>query len=264
MSIGIFTLPLAANEVREADITGEYFELRNALQPVVLIELLDRTGGVIARLDNPEQSDFVRPGRYEKIRITNGAVAQTVKHFYGTGDAGSRRTSGLVKVEGLVNVAGDVSVIDGEKTRTLAGGMFGGAPAVAGVAAQYSAVQLWNPAASGKNLIVTQLDIGSDVASNAVVFFKALELPTAYGFAISNKLSGAGAAPVAALKTENSAAAEAYALGILRNLSLAANNPILWPIRGALVVRPGYGLNVRQGTLAARVSADFEWFEEPI
>lgn len=110
--IQIFTLNLAANEAREVAVQGEYFELRNAVYPIALVELLDRSGGVISRLENPEQSDYVKPGRYETIRITNGPTAQTVRHFYGSGDAGSRRTSGLVQVDGTVSVVGAVDVID--------------------------------------------------------------------------------------------------------------------------------------------------------
>lgn len=257
--ISIFNLTLAANESREVAITGEYFELRNAVYPVALIELLDRSGGVVSRLENPEQSDFVRPGRYETVRVTNGPTGQTIKHFYGTGDAGSRRTSGLVRIDG----ASDVSVIDGEKNRTLAGGMFAGSPAVVGVAAQYASVQLWNPPGSGKNLVVTSMDFGSDVASNAVVLMTATQLANIYSIAPSNKLAG-GAAPAAVLRFENSAAGEAYAMGILRNETISANAPMLWSVRGALVVPPAKGLKVFQGTIGARIGANFEWFEEAL
>lgn len=101
--INIFTLILEANESREVAASGEYFELRNAVSTVMLIELLDRTGGVISRLVSPEQSDYVRPGLFETVRITNGATAQTVRYFYGTGDAGSRRFSG--NISGTVDLS---------------------------------------------------------------------------------------------------------------------------------------------------------------
>lgn len=107
--IGIFTLVLEANESREVAVTGEYFELRNAPSALALVELMDRTGGIIAKLDAPEQSDYVRPGLFETVRITNGATAQTIKYFYGTGDAGSRRFSG--------NVTGTVSIANGATTQ---------------------------------------------------------------------------------------------------------------------------------------------------
>ncbi|CAN5165540.1 hypothetical protein BH10PSE16_BH10PSE16_43860 [soil metagenome] len=106
----IFKLILAANETREAALVGNYFELRNALEAVALVELLDRSGGVIARLEELQQSDYVRPGQFETVRVTNGPVAQTLRFFIGTGEAGSRRFSGEVVVLGDVTLAPEVSV----------------------------------------------------------------------------------------------------------------------------------------------------------
>lgn len=105
--IQLFTLILAANESREVALSGEYFELRNAIEDVSLVELLDRSGGVISRLSGLQQSDFVRPGQFETVRVTNGATAQTLRFFVGSGDAGSRRFSGEVTVLGDVTLAAE-------------------------------------------------------------------------------------------------------------------------------------------------------------
>lgn len=107
--IQIFPLILGANESREVALSGAYFELRNAIGPVTLVELLDRNGGVISRLAGLEQADFVRPGPFETVRITNGATAQTVRFFVGSGDAGSRRFSGEVIVTAPVSLVPQVS-----------------------------------------------------------------------------------------------------------------------------------------------------------
>lgn len=107
--IQLFKLILEANESREVALSGEYFELRNAINPIALVELLDRSGGVISRLQDLEQSDFVRPGQFETVRVTNGATAQTVRFFIGSGDAGSRRFSGEVVVIGGVTLVPQVS-----------------------------------------------------------------------------------------------------------------------------------------------------------
>lgn len=103
--IQLFKLILAANESREVALSGEYFELRNAVSPVALVELLDQSGGVLSRLEALEQSDYVRPGPFSTVRVTNGAIAQTVRFFVGSGDAGSRRFSGEVVVMGGVTIA---------------------------------------------------------------------------------------------------------------------------------------------------------------
>lgn len=257
--IAIFTLAMAANESREAAISGEYFEIRNALFPIALIELLDRTGTVISLLQNPEQSDFVKPGRFETVRITNGPTAQTIKHFYGSGDAGSRRTSGLVRIDG----ASDVSVIDGEKNRTLAGGMFGGTPQCPGVSATFANTQLWNPAGSGKNLIVTSVAVAAFGAAGIFIAMTNVQLLTASTYAPANKRAG-GVAPNALLRIDTRAAVDPMTFGSLHYVPVLQNTQYVWAVRGALVVTPGFGLIVANATAAITLVCSFEWFEEPI
>ena len=264
MSMGIFTLALAANEQREAAISGEYFELRNALSPIVLVELLDAMGGVVCRLDNPEQSDFVKPGYFQTVRFTNGPVAQTVRYFYGSGDAGSRRTSGLVQVDGTVSVMGNVAVIDGEKARTLAGGMYAGAGIQAGLAANVSAVQLWNPLASGKNIIVSTMSMGSSSASGAQVYTGATMYATDLTAGRAGSKLVGGAAGVAQLRADYAAAPPAYANSLLRSVNILANTEFVWNVRGAIVVPPGKSINVISTVVNTQLVCNFEWFEETV
>lgn len=103
--INIFSIALAANESREVALAGEYFEIRSAVYPITKIELTDRSGGLVSVIDAAMESDFVRPGRYETMRITNGATAQIVSFWYGSGDAGSRRFSGNVTGTVALDVA---------------------------------------------------------------------------------------------------------------------------------------------------------------
>lgn len=262
MSMGIFTLSLGANESREAAISGEYFELRNALSPVVLIELLDRSGGVIARLDSPEQSDFVRPGRYETIRITNGPTAQTIKHFYGSGDAGSRRTSGVVTVLGTVGVTGDVSVIDGEKSRSLSGGAFVGNAYKDMVAAEFPQVQLWNPAGSGKNAIVGRLTLTSNTTQSFVVGSSTAPLLSSSG---ANRLGAkklGGAAGVCQVRGQGAAAVNVGS--ILMNGYVTANKIEILEFSSPFVIAPGFGLLVQGGVVNSDFICNVEFFEESI
>lgn len=90
-------LTMVAGEVREMACGGNYFELRTAAGLVSLIELLDRSGGVVSLLTDAEATDYVRTSRnFEQVRITNGATAQAVKFYYGDGDSGSNRFTGAV------------------------------------------------------------------------------------------------------------------------------------------------------------------------
>lgn len=88
---------MAAGEVREMACGGNYFEMRAAVGLVALIELMDRSGGVVSLLTDAESTDYVRTSRnFEQVRITNGATAQAIKFYYGDGDSGSNRFTGVV------------------------------------------------------------------------------------------------------------------------------------------------------------------------
>lgn len=260
MSIETQPLTLGANESREVDFTGEYFELRSAVYAVALIELLDRSGGVRARLKDPLESDFCRPGRFEKIRVTNGATAQTVKFAFGTGDAGSRRSSGTTTVAGTVNVAGTVDVVDGGKARSLANAAltcWGNAPA--GAAGTYAAAQLWNPAASGKSLIINRVTIASTIATGFVLVSSNAQLANPTAQQPMSKLLGTAAAAAALSRYAQGAAAGANILALANG---PANSMILYVPPEPIVVPPGYGLHVQAQTAAADVSASWDWFEQ--
>jgi len=258
--LAIFQLTLAAGEAREAAITGNYFELRNALYPIALIELMDRSGGVISRLENPEQSDFVKCDRpYETVRITNGATAQTVKHFYGTGEAGSRRTSGLVRIDG----SSDVSIIDGEKNRTLMGGMYAGAVSVTALAANFGAGQIYNPVGSGKNLIVGSSSFYGAAAPTGVYVFmnNAAMANDVTATMAGNKLS-AGALGVGKLQWRHFGAVPAFAGNYLQSFFGTAYQERVWAPKGAIVVAPGYGFAFLITPANTAGGANFECFEE--
>lgn len=254
--IQIFSLILAADEAREVAVQGEYFELRNALHPIAMIELLDRTGSVIARLENPEQSDYCKPGRYETIRITNGPIAQTVRHFYGSGDAGSRRTSGLVSVEGTVAVMGSVNVIDGGKARTLAGEVFGGRMAIGpGGVGTYTQLQWWNPAGSGKRLIVPSF-VAQAGANGVIVGIGSTALPTLFGAGATGSKKSGGGASIVVGRTDTAAAYSG--LSVLNQ----SGNFVQTREAEPYVILPGFGFNIAAYDANVSVFASIHYIEE--
>lgn len=259
--IEIFTLALAANESREVAKSGEYFEVRNALFLMPLIELLDRSGGVVARLENMEQSDFVKPGRYETVRVTNGPTAQVVRMFCGSGDAGSRRTSGLVRIDG----ESAVLTVDQPKRAVLLGAAYEGLAGAIGVAATNTRLQLHNPAASGKNLIVMGVSVSSDVAADFTAFPTASVFGSVMVDSKANRFHGMGAGgSVAQLRWENVAAAAGGALlGKFASHYLQARQIHAFDMRDPYVVSPGFALAI-QGPLAATLNAVFKWSEEAV
>lgn len=255
--ISIFTLALAANEAREVALVGEYFELRNALYPIPLIELLDRTGSVISRLENPEQSDFVRPGRYETVRITNGPTAQIVKHFYGSGDAGSRRTSGQVQVLGTVGVMGSVSVIDTNQDATIAGRTFLGTYGYTAPAGQLPHIQLKNPAGSGKIMVVSSMSFSSNISAGLGVGFYATNLISPNAVPLSKKASG-GVASVGEIRIQNAAAGLIPAAAVFLSANLSAGGYLEKVFPKPIVLNPGDGVCAYLSTAAAALSLNFE------
>lgn len=261
--MGMDTLPLtlAANEEREIGLTGEYFELRQSPNGLAMVELLDRSGGMRARLVNPLETDFVRPagGGFETIRVTNGATPQTITIVYGSGDAGNRRSSGNVNVVGTVGVAGTVSVVDGGKSRTLANQVFGWRSfQPAGAAGTYNWCMLWNPVGSGKRLVVKSYV--SNVAGSAGIC-TANAGWTAGAIAggsnqTKNKLAG-GVASLAAVYQLQQAGAPA-GLVILgsapQNVYVVEQEPIVIP--------PGFGFTMQPDNVAATSTFSAHYVEE--
>lgn len=95
-----FVKTLGVGEVCEVALTGQYLELRSAAAVVSRIELLDKSGGVVSLLEDAEATDFVRTDRqFQTLRITNGATAQALRFYYGDGDSGSNRFTGVVSGE---------------------------------------------------------------------------------------------------------------------------------------------------------------------
>lgn len=248
MSIEILSMNLAAGVPQEFYLSGEYFEVLDAPYPLD-VTLKDRNGVPMSILRNAEASFFTRPGKYGTI-VVQSAQAQSVRVLYGSGDTGTRRTAGIVQV------------VDGERARTNAGVMFAGTVTNSPVAAQAPRCQLWNPAASGKRLIVSRsvLSTGTAQAVN-VTSTNAAETGgnVTAGFA-ANKLLG-GAAPAAELRWGNNAAI----LGTsMMGLSFTAGQVFDWKLSGVIVVPPGMGLVVFGTAVNCTLAANFEWFEEVV
>lgn len=237
----------AAGEVKTFLIQGEYLEILEAAYPID-VAMLDRSGAQLSFMRNAEASYYSRPGRYEVVQVTS-AQAQTVRIFVGSGDAGTRKTSG------------DVSVIDGARTRTLAGVAFAGFGSVGPLSANESYLQLWNPAGNTKQLNVRALRFGSSTATTFFVNFNSVELTT-FQKKGKSKLSG-GVESTSEIRSQISASSlpgfgelfiEACPVGITREIKIA--EPI--------IVLPGFGLIVRTGTVNQDLYSNFEYYEEAI
>ncbi len=156
-------------------------------------------------------------------------------------------------------VTGEVSVIDGERSRTVAGGRL-----MAGVGfqpANFPQIQLWNPS-TDRNLVVTGLEFSTSVAASVNVFGNAVALATDVTAVRSgNALIGA-AVGVGQIRTENKTGVSGY--GNLFSIDAVASTPYKLKLSGPIVVPPGTGINVIAQLNAAGLSVNLEWYEQAV
>lgn len=245
--IEIITAAFTAGEVKTFMIQGEYLEILQAAYPVDVF-MMDRTGAQLSTMRNAEASYFSRPGKYEVVQVSS-ALAQTVKIFIGSGDAGTRRTSG------------EVAVIDGSKARTIAGYAFIGAGASGPVAAQNAMVQLWNPAGSGKNLILENLKFSGGAAAPIDMGSYAVAL-TNLGVVAKSKLINSPSSPVAQVR--NQANAGSLITVNMTSSYMPTSQVQEYEFREPIVIPPGFGFVVCNTTVNMNVLVAFEWMEDDI
>jgi hypothetical protein len=243
--IEIIRATFFAGEVKTFLIQGEYVEILEAAYPID-VAMMDRSGAQLSTMRNAEASYFSRPGKYEVIQVTSSA-AQTVRLFVGSGDAGTRRLSG------------DVSVIDGEKNKTIAGGMFVAEPVGAEVVGEYSKAQLWNPAGSGKNIIVSQVSLFAATAMNIALRYENAALVTDE---TANKSVNKKSNALIGIASVRKGSVAIFPSAIFYVASIPAGGIHTWNIKGALVITPGYGLVAISGITGAYCGMNIEWFEE--
>ena len=237
---------LAALGLLKIGIAGNFIRIAEAQWPVTLRLL--RGGQVIGSASNMLAGDYIRDVDFDGFEIVNGATAQSVTVQISGGGAGSDR------------VLGEVSVIDGGKFRSMSGAAFCGYGYTAGVAGQYAHSQLWNPAASGKNLVLEQVGSFSIAAMTQGVGARVatVALTTLVGAAPAKKMGMSGSS--AEIRTQNNAAI----LGGASNMFVLSSAAPVYKPAEPVVIPPGYGLNMFNGLLAQDFGAAFEFFEEPI
>ncbi len=159
-------------------------------------------------------------------------------------------------------ISGDVSIINGEKARSIAGGRFFAAAYVFS-ATDYPNAQLWNPSNTGKNLIVTRIDFNGNLAGTYVLMGSSTALTTNTVNEANAKIGAA--AGLAQVRTENTAATLS-GISLLKFFNLASLQVAAMDLTSApIVIPPGYGAAIgMQAKTNALLCANFEWFEEAV
>lgn len=240
----VLSQTLSAGQTWSMSIQGDYFRLHNALYPVDVTffdnQPVDQISGMLAGL-------WTRiTGGYRRIDIVS-ATAQTVTIIVGHGEAGADR------------IMGEVSVISGEKARVIAGTAYCASAWITATVGQYAHVQLWNPAASAQRVIITKVRMSSQYAGYVSLRSHSAALGSLYDNP-KNKLVGAGAA-----LQEMRIAANASIQGSLMQLAIRTVNT-LTPIDldEPIIVAPGYGLHIADGTVNQDLAAIFEYHVDTI
>lgn len=183
------------------------------------------------------------PKGYDQIVVTS-TVAQTVTFQVMRGQFESNK------------VVGEVSVISGEVARSKAGVAFWAYASVGAVAAQFGQIELWNPVASGKRIIVEEVFPDPTTAGYVSLRDHNAAFATLIGNAAS-KLGGA-ALSSAEIRTTNNAAAQGTLISFTK--TTLGTRKFGEPI----VVTPGRGLVISDLTANDALNADIQFYEEVI
>ena len=158
-------------------------------------------------------------------------------------------------------VTGTVDIVDGGKNRTLAGQTFVMAASNGPAAGQYGVQELWNPAGSGKNVIVEQIQVSSAAASNILCGWTGTRVGAGAAGILSKKAGGANSSAAA---TFLSLAALPGTFNYLTTCNVQANGTILLPFKEPIVIPPGFGLIIANSTASNSLQMWAEFFEEGI
>lgn len=221
-------------------------------------------GNAIARFQDSVSSGvapvFCGPGFIARVpftQVTFENAAQNGKRlrvFYGV-DVDFQPGS-------VSQIAGTVSVIDGGLARTLADAAFFGYQSCGAVAAQYSHIELWNPAGSGKNLFVETCALTAQVTAQTISIGRHNAAYATAGNTPVNKYFGHGALSVAQMRSLNNAASIATEYGPAYGCPASQTIPLVFS--EPLLIPPGQGLIAVANTVNLAIVGAWEWYEQGI
>lgn len=203
---------------------------------------------------------YVEPGfiarmPFTQLGLTNLAQpGKILRFFYGTD------IDFQPGVSSSVTVNGTVSSIDGNKARSIAGGSFGWRPNCQALAAKVSIAQLWNPAASGKRLIVDAMQLSVTAATAIAWWFNGGVISNLSSGQPTNLLAGGPAIVGTQARFENDPVIPAA--NYIGGVTLPAAGTIQIPLSRPLIVMPGTGLLISTEATNVVLGGFCQFFEE--
>lgn len=157
-----------------------------------------------------------------------------------------------------LKVNGTVEVVDGGKARTVANMAFSGYVTTVGTPGNFPHCQIYNPAASGKRVVIESAALSCQVANTLNVRGANAALTALYVAGASKHIGAAASG--AELRTQTSAVF--IGINTLQTIDLAAGIPFRMDLREPIVLEPGMGLNFIGSVATAAISINVEWYEE--
>lgn len=234
---------LAANQAWPLKISGSEFRIIDAMWPVTVRYF--NGNRIVGQASNVLPGDYLRGMEFDAVEIINGPMIQNVTVVIASGGAGSDR------------ITGSVEVIDGGKAMTLNNRTFVQSTSAGPVLGEYSMVQLFNPAGSGKNLFLSAMSISCDQQAAMNLRSYDVQLPTFYGNAKAKKMGGNTSA--AEIRTGTNVAA----LGtLIVGDYVQAYSRVLFDIDEPIMLPPGTGVYMMSSQKNSTIYGTFEFLEE--
>lgn len=238
----IYDFTLTAGGSMQLLVQGDYMRIMSSTGAVEVLTDHYRIGPIMAG-QGQAKSPFTR---------------LTIIDRSGAGNVGNVLVADSDFIDNRIN--GEVSVIDGGRSRTVSDNAFFGNVQVSGVSLQFAVGQIYNPTGSGKRVIIESLSVASSVAMAVDGLFLSAPVGTLSGSAPS-KLSG-GTASVAQLWRANQGS-NPPGVGSFE-FFISASLTFYIPFKEPLVLLPGYALAfVGQGT-GGNLVVNSEFYEELI
>jgi hypothetical protein len=246
----LYDITLTASQTRQLDAPGNYFYYYagSAGGADATITLRGLSSGLRIIL-KPGQAFRLPQGAKENAWVmTNYAGTATIvgSVIVGDGDITDNR------------VTGSVEVIDGAKTRTLTGsaGIMSAASPVPGVG-NYIQQGVWNPAGSGKRIIVNKL-IFSSAQQQTIFMARIAAAATLSGVAtmLFDGLAFTGVAKVS-IYTGTTPTGQ-----VIAGFGVQAGQASTLDLNEPIIIKPGYGLTCQTGNANSDLVTTIPFFEE--
>lgn len=102
----ILTVTLAANETKEFNIAGDYFELIDSTTYLINVDLLDSAGVKVSSLKKISNGYFSKGAEYSILQISNTNGWQfDIKIAFGFGEVGSKSSASQVQITNTPSVS---------------------------------------------------------------------------------------------------------------------------------------------------------------